>query len=143
MNKRNEILRCISVLAAVALFAFAPMASASDNAAKEYLTAEEYIELARPYLHLSCEAAWAMVNEDPDGYIEIVDKVSAIGFLNHDLDINEVYDHPEKDIETLRVEYYTAVGDFCRENPNNLLAGVVERALLQAFTDVAPEAVDD
>ena len=143
MNKRNEILRCISVLAAVALFAFAPMASASENAAKEYLTAEEYIELARPYLHMSCEAAWAEAGEVPESYVEIVDKVSAITFLNHDLDIEDVYAHSAEDVEALRVEYYTAVGDFCRENPNNLLAGIVERALLQAFADVAPEAVDD
>jgi hypothetical protein len=143
MNHRNEILRCASALVVVALLLFAPIASASDEATKEYLTAEEYVKLAQPYLHLSCEAAWAMAKEDADAYVEIVDKVSAIGFLNHDLDISEVYEHSEAEVEALRIDFYTSTGDFCRENPNLLLAGVVERALLQAFTDIAPEAVDD
>jgi len=78
-----------------------------------------------------------------DAYVEIVDKVSAISFLNHDLDIEDVYDHSAEDVEALRVAYYTEVGSQCKENPNNLLAGVVERALLGAFNKVAPEAIDD
>ena len=30
------------------------------------MTIEEYIEAARPYLHHSCQSAWAASNESPD-----------------------------------------------------------------------------
>ena len=143
MTYRNEILWCASALVAAAVFLLVPAARSSAETKTEYLTAEEYIELARPYLHMSCEAAWANAEEDADAYIEIVDKVSAISFLNHDLDIEEVYAHSAEDVEALRVAYYTEIGRICRENPSNLLAGVVEQALLKAFEEVAPEAVDD
>ena len=130
------------MLVAVAL-CVVPLVRASDEPAREYLTAEEYVEAARPYLHMSCEAAWLTAGEVPEAYVAIVDKVSAITFLNHDLDIEEVYQHPEQDVETLRVTYYNEIGRLCGENPNNLLAGVVERALLNAFSKVTPEAIED
>ena len=140
MRLRNAVLWCTL---AVALFLLIPAAGSSEETSKEYLTAEEYVELAQPYLHMSCEGAWAKAEEDAEAYLEIVDKVSAITFLNHDLDIEEVYAHPEKDVEALRVEYYTEIGRRCKENPSKLLAGVVERSLLQAFSNIAPEAIED
>ena len=143
MTTRGQIIWAVAALLAAALFMWGPTSEPTRASTDEYLTVEEYIEQARPYLHMSCEAAWAEAKEVPEAYITIVDKVSAISFLNHDLDIEEVYAHSAEDQEALRVDYYTAVGDSCRENPNYLLAGVVERALLQAFTDIAPEAVDD
>jgi hypothetical protein len=143
MRIRNEILWCAPALVAVALFLLIPVSGFSEEATKEYLTAEEYIELAQPYLHLSCEGAWAEAEEDGEAYIQIVNKVSAIGFLNHDLDIEDVYRHSEEEVGTLRVEYYNEIGRLCGENPNLLLAGVVERSLLHAFTKIAPEAIED
>lgn len=143
MRSRNEVLRFAPALVAVALVLLTPASSFSQEATNEYLTAEEYVELARPYLHMSCEAAWADAEEVPESYIEIVDKVSAITFLNHDLDIEDVYAHSAEDVEALRVEYYNEIGRRCKENPSMLLTGVVERSLLQAFSNIAPEAVED
>ena len=143
MRFGNEVLRCAPALVVVALVLLTPASSFSQEATNEYLTAEEYIELARPYLHMSCEAAWVEAEEVPDTYIEIVDKVSAITFLNHDLDIEEVYAHSAEDVEALRFEYYNEIGRRCKENPSMLLAGVVERSLLHAFSNVAPEAIED
>jgi hypothetical protein len=143
MRFRNEILWCAPALVAVALVLLIPASSFSEEATKEYLTAEEYVELARPYLYMSCEAAWVEAGEVPETYIEIVDKVSAITFLNHDLDIEDVYEHSAEDVEALRVEYYSEIGRRCKENPSMLLAGVVERSLLQAFSNIAPEAIED
>lgn len=143
MTTKSQIIWVLAALLAAALFMWGPTSEPIRASTEDYLTVEEYIEQARPYLHMSCEAAWTEAEEDPEAYITIVDKVSAISFLNHDLDIEEVYAHSAEDQEALRVDFYTSTGDFCRENPNLLLAGVVERALLQAFTDIAPEAVDD
>jgi len=143
MTTKSQISWAVAALVAAALFMWGPTPDPIKASTEDYLTVEEYIEQARPYLHMSCEAAWTEAEEVPEAYITIVDKVSAISFLNHDLDIEEVYAHSAEDQEALRVAYYTEVGRQCKENPNNLLAGVVERALLQAFTDIAPEAVDD
>ena len=143
MTRKSENLWCAAALVVAALFLWVPASGSAAGGPDDYLTVEEYIEQARPYLHMSCEAAWAEAEEDADMYVEIVDKVSAISFLNHDLDIEDVYDHSAEDVEELRVAYYTEVGRQCKENPNNLLAGVVERALLGAFELVAPEAVED
>ena len=134
----------VGLLLGVALLSVAASTAVSEDASsKQYLSVEEYIELAQPYLHMSCEAAWAAAKEDPEAYVDIIDKLSAIGFLNHDLDIAEVYEQPAEDVDALRVEFYTEVGQLCRKNPHNLLAGVVERALLSSFGKIAPGAVDD
>lgn len=143
MNDSNRVMKSgLFVLAMVTLLV-APTAGATDETAKEYLTAAEYIEIARPFLHLSCEGAWQEADMEADPYIEIINKVSAIGFLNHELDIEEVYNRPAEDVEALRVEFYNEIGRLCGENPHRLLAGVVERALMKSFMKIAPEAVDD
>jgi hypothetical protein len=46
-------------------------------------------------------------------------------------------------VEALRFEYYNEIGRRCKENPSMLLVGVVERSLLHAFSNVAPEAIED
>jgi hypothetical protein len=143
MITKSEILWLASAMIVAALLLWAPATGSSDETGKEYLSVEEYIEQARPYLHLSCEGAWELAAMDADAYLEIVDKVSAISFLNHDLNIEEVYDHSAEEVEALRVDYYTEIGQRCKENPKKLLAGVVERSLLTAFNKVAPEAVED
>ena len=62
MNQFN-----ITILAIVLSLSAAAVAEEPDDG---YLTADEYIETARPFLHFSCEGAWNSVNEDPDAYIE-------------------------------------------------------------------------
>ena len=68
---------------ALALSVCAVPVAGSAEEADNYLTVEEYIEQARPYLHLSCKGAWAQANEDAEVYIGIIDKLAAIGFINH------------------------------------------------------------
>lgn len=116
-----------------------PMAGGAEEA-NNYLTVEEYIEQARPYLHLSCRGAWAQAGEDAEAYIGIIDKLAAIGFINHELDVEALEKLGEMELEAFRVAYYNDIGAQCRENPNSLLAGVVEEALLETFTRIQPDA---
>lgn len=116
-----------------------PLAGSAEESGN-YLTVEEYIEQARPYLHLSCKGAWAQANEDADTYIGIIDKLAAIGFINHELDVEALEKLGEAELESFRVAYYDDIGAQCGENPNNLLAGVVEEALLETFTRIQPDA---
>lgn len=132
----------LSLLAA-GLIVAVPIVVGAAESEKDYLTAEEYIEAAQPYLHLSCEGAWNQANQEADAYIDIINTVSAISFLNHELDIEEVYKQPEDEVEALRVGFYNEIGRLCGDNPHRLLAGVVERALMDSFMNIAPEAVDD
>ena len=133
MKRRSEFAG-IAPLLALALLLLVPAIGVAGETEKEHLTAEEYIEAARPYLHLSCANAWAEVEEDQDAYLAIIDKMTAIGFLNHDLDVEELGELPEDKLLMVQTDFYTGIGKKCRMNPNNLLSGVVEEALLEAFT---------
>jgi len=140
VKKRIKFAGIAPLFAAVGLLLLVPAMGVAGEGEKEHLTAEEYIELARPYLHLSCETAWAQVEEDQDAYLAIIDKMTAIGFLNHDLDVAKLGALAEEDLTVVQTDFYTQIGKKCRENPHNLLAGVVEEALLHAFVNISPDA---
>ena len=130
MKNTLEALKCAALLAAAVIVAAVP----SPATAAE--TAEEYIAEARPYLHLSCEGAWESVNEDGKAYVEVVNKLSAIHFINYDFKIETLEALPKEELEALRVKYYNEIGSICRETPQRLLAGVIERALVDTFASL-------
>lgn len=134
MEKKQSALRCFSFLVAFALIIIAPTAKASAE------TVEEYIEQARPFLHFSCLGAWEGVNRDEDAYLDILTKLAAIHFINYDFDIKKLQALPEKDLQERRVTYYNEIGRMCRETPTRLLAGAIERALVDSFAMLPPEA---
>ena len=97
--------------------------------AGEEKTIEQYVEEARPYLHLSCQGAWDASGEDPDEYVAIMNRFVSVAFINHDFDVQRIYDAPQADQDELSVLFYNEIGRRCEENPQNLLAGIVERSL--------------
>ena len=99
-------------------------------------TIDDYINEASPYLHHSCESAWAASKENGEEYVAIINRFVAIAFINHDFDIKRIDEAPEADQEELRVIFYDAVGKRCEEDPQKLLAGVVERSLVYAFDEM-------
>lgn len=111
--------------------------------AEEEKTVEDYINDARPYLHMSCESAWQSSGPNDAEYINIINRVVAISFINHDFDIAMVNDAPEADQARWRKAFYDEIGLRCKERPQRLLAGVVDRSLVYAFDDVIPEADHD
>ena len=92
-------------------------------------TIDQYIEEAQPYLHLSCQGAWDASGEDPDEYVAIMNRFVSVAFINHDFDVQRIYDAPQADQDELSVLFYNEIGRRCDENPQNLLAGIVERSL--------------
>ena len=100
------------------------------------MTIEDYIDEARPYLHHSCQSAWAASNEDPDEYVAMMNRFVAIAFINHDFDVQRIDDAPEADQEKLRVLFYNDVGKRCEEHPDRLLAGIVERSIEYALKEM-------
>ena len=96
-------------------------------------TIEQYIEEARPYLHLSCQGAWDASGEDPDEYVAIMNRFVSIAFINHDFDVQRIYEAPQADQDELSVLFYNEIGQRCEENPQRLLAGIVERSLESAL----------
>jgi hypothetical protein len=140
MKTIQKALRRCFCLCAVALIATTPAVIAQDEAGGESLTVDEYVERARPYLHLSCQGAWEQVNGDGEAYVAIIDKLSAIGFINHEFDVKRLEALPEPDLEAVRVGYYNEVGRACKENPKLLLAGVVEQALIDELTKLKPRS---
>ena len=101
--------------------------------AGEEKTIEQYVEEARPYLHLSCQGAWDASGEDPDEYVAIMNRFVSIAFINHDFDVERIYAAPQADQDELSVLFYNEIGQRCEEHPDRLLAGIVERSLESAL----------
>ena len=101
--------------------------------AGEEKTIEQYVEEARPYLHLSCQGAWDASGEDPDEYVAIMNRFVSIAFINHDFDVERIYSAPQADQDELSVLFYNEIGQRCEEHPDRLLAGIVERSLESAL----------
>ena len=99
-------------------------------------TIDDYINDARPYLHHSCESAWAASGEDGEKYVGMINRMVAILFINHDFDVKRINEAPAADQEQLRVVFYDEIGKRCEEMPQNLLAGVVEGSLVHAFDEM-------
>jgi hypothetical protein len=97
---------------------------------------EQYIEEARPCLHLSCQGAWDASGEDPDEYVAIMNRFVSIAFINHDFDMQRIYDAPQSDQDELSVLFYNEIGRRCKENPQRLLAGIVENSLEYALNEM-------
>ena len=107
--------------------------SANSVFADEEKTIEQYIEEARPYLHLSCQGAWDAAGEDPDEYVAIMNRFVSIAFINHDFDVERIYAAPQADQDELSVLFYNEIGERCEKNPQRLLSGIVERSLESAL----------
>ena len=97
---------------------------------------DDYINEARPYLHHSCESAWAASGGDGEQYVGMINSFVAITFINHDFDVKRIEEAPEADQEKLKVIFYDAIGKRCEQDPQKLLAGVVERSLVYAFDEM-------
>jgi hypothetical protein len=111
--------------------------------AEEQKTVEDYINEARPYLHLSCELAWQKSGPNDDEYINIINRIVAISFINHNFDVALVNNEPEAEQERLRKAFYDDIGKQCSKRPQRLLAGVIDRSLVRAFVEIVPEADHD
>jgi len=133
MNPNPRAFRFALLLTTAALVLFALVPAARAQAPAETLTVEQYVEQARPYLDLSCERAWTSVEGEGQAYIDIINKIAPIGFINHGFDVAKLEALPAEELQALKVEYYNEIGRLCREDPQSLLAGVVERALVSAF----------
>lgn len=100
---------------------------------------DAYLDDARPYLHHSCESAWAATGESAEDYIAIINQFVGVIFINHDFDVSEIAEAPEADQKRLQVLFYDEVGKRCSEDPQRLLAGVVEWSLVYAFDEIQKE----
>ena len=100
---------------------------------------DEYLDDARPFLHHSCESAWAATGESAEDYIAIINQFVGVIFINHDFDVSEIAEAPEADQKRLQVLFYDEVGKRCSEDPQRLLAGIVEGSLVYAFNKIQKE----
>lgn len=135
MNKMLKKLASLSFVSAMLIFA-TPVSSVF---AADEMTIDDYIDEARPYLHLSCESAWEFTGEDKEEYVAIINKFVAIIFINHNFDVSLLEEAPEADQEQLKVIFYNKIGEQCQETPQELLAGVVESSLVYAFDEMKPK----
>ena len=103
-------------------------------------TIDDYINEASPYLHHSCQSAWATSDEDGEKYVGMINRMVAILFINHDFDVKRIDEAPAADQEELKVIFYNEIGKRCEEMPQSLLAGIVEGSLIHAFDEMKAKA---
>jgi hypothetical protein len=111
----------------------------SPVSAAQEKSIDDYLDDARPYLHHSCESAWAATGESAEEYVAIINRFVAVIFINHDFDVSEIAEAPEADQKRLQLLFYNEVGKRCSDDPQRLLAGVVEGSLVYAFTEIQKE----
>lgn len=134
LNK-NKLVATIALSAVFILSGLVLKAASSD----EEHTAEWYLDQARPYMMLSCEDAWDLAEQDVDKFVELIGTVSAVSFYNHDFNLERLTNLPEEKRELLVKEFYEGIGEFSEKNPQSLLAGVIDFALMDAIAKVKAE----
>jgi hypothetical protein len=135
MNLKKYKVVATFALSAGFIFSGLAVQAASD----EEHTAEWYLDQARPYMMLSCESAWDLVDQDVDKFVELIGTISAVSFYNHDFDLERLTNLPEEKREQLVKEFYEGIGEYSKENPQTLLAAVVDFALMDAIAKVKAE----
>ena len=133
--KKNKLVATLALSAAFILSGLTLQAASSE----EEHTAEWYLDQARPYMMLSCESAWDLAEQDVDKFVELIGKISAVSFYNHDFDLERLTNLSEEKREQLTREFYEGIGEYSRKNPQSLLAGVVDFALMDAIAKVKAE----
>jgi len=136
MNLKKNKLVAVLVVSAVFILSGLVLQAAAPE---EEHTVEWYLDQARPYMMLSCESAWDLAEQDTDKFVELIGKISAVSFYNHDFNIERLTSLSEEKREELTREFYEDIGEFSRKNPRSLLAGVVDFALVEAIAKVTAE----
>lgn len=133
--KNNKLIATLTLSVAFILSGLALQAASTE----EEHTAEWYLDQARPYMMLSCEDAWDLAEQDVDKFVELIGTVSAVSFYNHDFDLERLTGLSEEKRELLVKEFYEGIGEFSEKNPQSLLAGVIDFALMDAIAKVKAE----
>ena len=120
--------RLSMALAAALIVSLAVVTPAAADAA-----AEMYIDQAEEVLHHSCSSLVEEAGGD-EMQIEIVMRLLvAVSFYNRNIDISE-FAQSDEDKDALNKKFIAAIEKGCEEDSDALLAGVVDRAVVHAFT---------
>jgi len=122
----------VSVAASALLAAFATTASADE-------AAEKYVDDAAPYMYHSCRSVVAEADGN-EGYIDMVIRAQvAVSLYNREIDVTAVQISADKRSK-LHARFIAALQSGCKKDKNALLAGVIDRAVGHAISDVPAEA---
>ncbi len=95
--------------------------------------AEKLVDDALPFMYHSCQS----VVDESDGDNAFIEKVvralTAVTLYNHEIVISE-YAKTEDEISALRDRFVEALGKECEADPEALLAGVIDDAVVYALS---------
>ena len=118
--------RAFGVIANVfALSMFASVVAADE-------AAEKYIKDAAPLMHHSCASLGGKFKDDKERIIEVVKLMVAVTLYNREIVITD-YASTDEEKQVLREKFAARLKRGCDEDPNALLAGVVDRAVVHAL----------
>lgn len=94
--------------------------------------AEMYLDRAEEILHHSCASLVEESGEDTTQIESVVRLMVAVSLYNRDLDLSEIVKTDEEK-EGLKSDFIKSVSKACEEDADSLLAGVVDRAIVQTL----------
>lgn len=92
--------------------------------------AEMYLDRAEEILHHSCASLVEESGEDATQIESVVRLMVAVSLYNRGVDVSEIVKTDEEK-EALKGDFIKAVSKACEEDSDSLLAGVVDRAIVQ------------
>ena len=94
----------------------------------------DYIDAAKPYLHLSCQALVDDFGKDEKKMAEIVELMVAVSVINREIDLTKLL-NTESDKTEFGQFLEKALKEQCKDDVQSLLMGNVDRAIVYAFVD--------
>jgi hypothetical protein len=96
--------------------------------------AEAMVTEALPHMYHTCASLAAEVGDDEAAAIEVVGKLTAVSLYMRDIDIT-TYNLTEEEAQAARQAFLETIAARCGEDPDALLAGVVDAAVKEAVND--------
>lgn len=112
---------------ALAFSLFGAGISLADDAA------EKYVKQAASVLHHSCASLGEESREGEARILKVIEMMAAISFYNREVDIAD-FARTDEEKADLKKKFFTDLKRGCDQDPDALLAGVVDRAVVYALT---------
>ncbi|WP_306150532.1 MULTISPECIES: hypothetical protein [unclassified Roseibium] len=89
---------------------------------------EDYLLEGQQVMHLSCKGVVDLHGNDETAIMQVVEKMAAVSLINRQIDIPSKQ-LTEQEEEEIWLEFADALADACADDADQLLAGIIDRAI--------------
>lgn len=120
----------VKTISAFWMLAAAVAASGSTALADD--EARQLFEAAVPQMYHTCNSLIELADGDEAVAIDVLGKIATVSVYMRQINI-ETLDLTDAEAEEVEDRFYLAISEGCAEDPNALLAGIVDDAVKAAF----------